>query len=86
MFRCQGLSLTPVAGELLYIRTQRTKNNGSSSGNTVTPITGAKEMAAEETIISWNFANWATVIIMAAVGFAILGFGIKVYQKRKAGE
>lgn len=40
-------------------------------------------MPADETILSWNFANWATVIIMAAVGFAILGFGIKVYQKRK---
>lgn len=39
-------------------------------------------MAAEETIISWNFANWLTVIIMAAVGFAIVGFGVKVYQKR----
>lgn len=39
-------------------------------------------MAAEETILSWNFANWFTVIIMAAVGFAILGFGVKVYQKR----
>lgn len=39
-------------------------------------------MAAEETIISWNFANWLTVIIMAAVGFAIVGFAIKVYQKR----
>jgi uncharacterized membrane protein YczE len=42
-------------------------------------------MAAEETILSWNFANWMTVIIMASVGFALLGFGIKVYQKRKAG-
>lgn len=40
-------------------------------------------MAAEETIISWNFANWASVIIMASIGFAILGFGVKVYQKRK---
>jgi len=37
---------------------------------------------AEETIISWNFANWLTVIIMAALGFALLGFAVKVYQKR----
>jgi hypothetical protein len=41
-------------------------------------------MAAEETIISWNFANWTTVIIMAAVGFALLGFAVKIYQKRSA--
>jgi hypothetical protein len=38
---------------------------------------------AEESIITWNFANWLTVIIMAALGFAIVGFGVKVYQKRK---
>jgi hypothetical protein len=43
-------------------------------------------MAAEETILSWNFANWFTVIIMASVGFALLGFGIKVYQQRMAGK
>jgi hypothetical protein len=39
-------------------------------------------MAAEETIISWNFANWFTIVLMAGLGFALLGFGIKVYQKR----
>jgi uncharacterized membrane protein YczE len=43
-------------------------------------------MAAEETILSWNFANWFSVIIMAAVGFAIVGFGVKVYQQRMAGK
>lgn len=43
-------------------------------------------MAAEETIISWNFANWFSVVVMAAVGFALLGFGIKVYQRRAAGK
>lgn len=41
-------------------------------------------MAAEETILSWNFANWLTVIIMASLGFALLGFAVKVYQKRTA--
>ena len=40
---------------------------------------------AEEAILTWNFANWLTVILMAAVGFAILGFGMKIYQNRKAG-
>jgi hypothetical protein len=40
------------------------------------------DMAAEETIISWNFANWFTILTMAALGFALIGFGVKVYQKR----
>lgn len=40
---------------------------------------------ADETIITWSFANWTTVVLMAAVGFGILGFIMKVYQSRKAG-
>jgi hypothetical protein len=36
----------------------------------------------DETIISWNFANWLTIIIMAALGFALVGFAVKVYAKR----
>lgn len=43
-------------------------------------------MAAEETIISWNFANWLSVITMAAVGFAVVGFALKVYQQRTSGK
>lgn len=40
---------------------------------------------ADETIITWSFANWVTVVLMAAVGFGILGFAMKVYQaKQKA--
>jgi hypothetical protein len=39
-------------------------------------------MAAEETILSWNVANWITVILMAAIGFTILGFAMKLYQNR----
>ena len=41
---------------------------------------------ADETIISWNFANWVTIIVMAALGFALLGFAAKVYQKRSGKE
>lgn len=37
---------------------------------------------ADETIITWSFANWVTVLLMAAIGFGILGFGMKVYQTR----
>jgi uncharacterized membrane protein YczE len=39
---------------------------------------------AEETIISWTPANWVTVLIMVALGFTILGFGVKAYKQRKA--
>lgn len=39
---------------------------------------------AEETIITWSFANWVSVVLMAAVGFGILGFGMKLYQNKKA--
>jgi hypothetical protein len=34
------------------------------------------------TIITWNVTNWITVILMAAVGFALLGLGMKFYQSR----
>lgn len=27
-----------------------------------------------ETILSWNVPNWITVVLMALVGFAIVGF------------
>jgi hypothetical protein len=36
----------------------------------------------EETIISWNVANWVTVILMAAIGFAIVGLVQRVIAKR----
>lgn len=37
-----------------------------------------------ETIISWTPANWITVLLMVALGFTILGFGVKIWQARKA--
>jgi hypothetical protein len=39
---------------------------------------------AEQTIISWNPANWITVLIMVALGFTILGAIAKIYQQKKA--
>jgi hypothetical protein len=41
---------------------------------------------ADDTIITWSVANWITVILMAAVGFAILGFAMKAYQNRKGAQ
>jgi len=35
-------------------------------------------------ILTWNMANWITIVLMAAVGFAALGFAQKVWQNRKA--
>lgn len=36
------------------------------------------------TILSWNFTNWVTVVLMAAVGFALVGVGMKLWQNRQA--
>jgi hypothetical protein len=38
---------------------------------------------AEETIISWNPANWITVLIMTALGFTIIAAIWKIYQQKK---
>jgi len=37
-----------------------------------------------ETIISWTPANWITVLLMVGLGFAILGFGAKVWQAKQS--
>lgn len=39
-------------------------------------------MAGEQTYLSWNVANWISVLIMAAVGFAVIGFAVKTIRKR----
>lgn len=38
----------------------------------------------DESILTWNVTNWITVILMAAIGFALLGLGQKLYASRKA--
>jgi ABC-type antimicrobial peptide transport system permease subunit len=35
-------------------------------------------------IITWNVANWVTVVLMAAIAFAIIGVAQKAYVARKA--
>jgi len=32
-----------------------------------------------ENIISWNFANWVTVVLMAALGYALMTFVAKLF-------
>jgi hypothetical protein len=38
-----------------------------------------------ETIITWNVPNWITIVIMAALGFAVIG-GIAHLLSGKAPE
>jgi hypothetical protein len=39
---------------------------------------------SEPVVISWNATNWITVVLMAALGFAVLGFGARVLKRRSA--
>lgn len=39
-----------------------------------------------ETILSWNVTNWVTVILMAAIGFFLLGLAQKWYQSTQVGS
>jgi hypothetical protein len=35
----------------------------------------------DRTLISWNLPNWITVVLMAALGYAVLG-GVAQFVKR----
>lgn len=37
-----------------------------------------------ETIISWNPANWITIVLMVALGYAIIGFVTRLVQSRRS--
>jgi hypothetical protein len=39
---------------------------------------------ADETILSWNVANWVTVIIMVVLGFAVLGMVAQIVKQKRA--
>lgn len=41
---------------------------------------------ASDNIISWNFANWLTIVVMAAIAFAIFGLGQKYVQNKTGGS
>jgi FlaG/FlaF family flagellin (archaellin) len=38
---------------------------------------------AEQTIISWNPANWITVLLMVAIGFFLAGAIAKAVKERQ---
>jgi len=39
---------------------------------------------ADENIIAWNPTNWVTIVLMAGIGFAALGFLQSWYANRKS--
>jgi hypothetical protein len=39
----------------------------------------------ERTLISWNLANWITVMLMAAAGYAVLGFVAQMLARQGIG-
>jgi hypothetical protein len=36
---------------------------------------------AEPVYLSWNVVNWITVLLMAAIGFAIVGFAASMLRQ-----
>lgn len=38
----------------------------------------------DENIVTWNVTNWITVVLMVAIGFALVGFGQKWWAARQA--
>lgn len=43
-------------------------------------------MDITENIISWNFANWVTVVLMAVFGYALFALLIKTINMGNKGE
>jgi hypothetical protein len=39
-----------------------------------------------QTIITWNVANWITVVLMAVLGFAVIGLVANSMNKMSAGN
>lgn len=38
----------------------------------------------DENIITWNFTNWITVVLMVAIGFALVGFAQNWWATRQS--
>lgn len=38
-----------------------------------------------ETILTWNVPNWITVVLMALLGFAVIGAGTHLISKARGG-
>ena len=40
----------------------------------------------ERTLISWNLPNWITVVLMAALGYAVLGGVAQLVKRNSASD
>lgn len=40
-------------------------------------------MPMDENIVSWNFTNWVTVVLMVAIGLALLNLAQSWYASRQ---
>ena len=41
---------------------------------------------ADETLVTWDLANWITVTLMVGVSFTIAGFLVKIWLKSKGAQ
>jgi hypothetical protein len=39
----------------------------------------------DENILAWNVTNWVTVILMASIGFFLVGIAMKWLQAKRSG-
>lgn len=40
----------------------------------------------KETVISWTFVNWVTIVLMFFVALAVFGLGVKLWMSAKGGS
>ncbi|MGC9293470.1 MAG: hypothetical protein ACP5EP_12255 [Acidobacteriaceae bacterium] len=40
----------------------------------------------DENIITWNVANWLTIVLMGAIGFFLFGAAQKIWQDKTGGQ
>lgn len=40
----------------------------------------------DQVYLSWNFRNWVSVVLMAALGFMLLSLGAQYWRNRQAGN
>ena len=41
---------------------------------------------AEPVIITWNFTNWVTIVLMALLGFMVFGLVVNGFMRVKANK
>lgn len=59
------------------------------AGTVIITPHGQTTMASERVILSWNFTNWVTVVLMAVIGWAIYRYlynFVTIYKERQVSE